>query len=147
MLTRSDLVHFNILLIKLSFFFFLAVGFPLPSTFSTSNQESESGIDSFEMDSSTRLNVSSASSKHEEQSNWTCESGNSSWKQKSDVTNWPKKNTSPWSAMSLNDNLNHQWPSMQSRGDTFLKSLMRTPVLSNEFPPPPPEPENIELVS
>lgn len=122
-----------------------SVGFPLPSTFSTSNQESESGIDSFEMDSSTRLNVSSASSKHEEQSNWTCESGNSSWKQKSDVTNWPKKNTSPWSAMSLNDNLNHQWPSMQSRGDTFLKSLMRTPVLSNEFPPPPPEPENIEL--
>lgn len=103
------------------------------------------------MDSSTRLNVSNASSKPEEQSsNWTCESDNNSWKQKSDVMNWPKKNTSPWSAMSamsLNDNQHQQWPTMQNRGDTFLKSLMRTPVLNNEFPPPPPEPENIELVS
>lgn len=129
----------------LTFSFLTAVGFPIPSTFSTSNQESESGIDSFEMDSSTRLNVSNASSKHEEQSNWTCESGNSSWKQKSDIMNWPKKNTSPWSAMSLNQN--QQWPTLQSRGDTFLKSLIRTPVLNNEFPPPPPEPETIELVS
>ena len=123
-----------------------AVGFPLPSTFSTSNQDSESGNESLEMDSSMRLNVSSASSKREEQGTWNLQSNNDSWKLKNDGNSWQNKNDSHWAALSGNEIQSQKWPTLENSGESFLKSLIRTPILNNEFPPPPPEPKAIQLV-
>ena len=99
------------------------------------------------MDLSIPLNVSSVSHVPEGEENWNSQSVNNSWKQKSEGNSWEKNNDSHWAALPSGENQSQKWPQVGRSGESFLKSLIRTPILSNEFPPPPPAPETVDLVS
>ncbi|XP_076293611.1 meiosis regulator and mRNA stability factor 1-like protein [Lasioglossum baleicum] len=120
-----------------------AVGIPLPpaSTSASSHRDTDSSNESFESDSSYRVNVSinplSCSSKWTEQAT----ENQISWKQSNETTLWSKESDAYWKTSTSKDQLIN-WSLQESGSESFLKSLMRTPVIPPAFPPPPPKPDS-----
>ncbi|XP_078035098.1 meiosis regulator and mRNA stability factor 1-like protein isoform X2 [Augochlora pura] len=122
-----------------------AVGIPLPpaaSTSASSYRDTDSSNESFESDSSSHVNVSnnplSCSLK------WTGQNTeiHIPWKQSDETALWSKESDTYWkTSTSSNDQL-IDWSLQESGSEIFLKSLMRTPIVSSTFPPPPPKPDS-----
>ncbi|XP_033336634.2 meiosis regulator and mRNA stability factor 1-like protein isoform X2 [Megalopta genalis] len=121
-----------------------AVGIPLPAPASTSvssYRDTDSSNESFESDTSSRVNVSnnplSCSLKWSEQNTEI----QVPWKQCDETALWSKESDTYWKMSTSKDQL-IDWSLQESGSEIFLKSLMRTPIVSSTFPPPPPKPDS-----
>ncbi|XP_046616833.1 meiosis regulator and mRNA stability factor 1 isoform X2 [Neodiprion virginianus] len=117
------------------------VGFPLPSTYSVTspNKNTESSNDSFDSDTSGRLDLSNASLNLEELSKWPPTSVNihHDWSHK-ELSQWSQKNDTQWSAVPESEaEQSHKWSAIERKDDKFLQSLIRTSPGNQELPPPP----------
>lgn len=98
----------------------------------------ESSNESFDSDTSARLDVSNVSLASEERSKWppVSISRPTDWSQK-DVNQWHQKNTQ-WPAIpELQVEQAHSWPVMERNGDRFLENLIHNSSANQELPPPP----------
>ena len=129
---KKSIIHLNK---KLS-----AIGIPLPAEYTSgsSNRDTDSSNESFESDSSSRINVSTNSVALEERVKWPEQAveGQNSWKQTEENNLWSKGFDKHWKTPISEDQL-ASWTLQESGSESFLKSLMRTPVMPHGFPPPP----------
>ncbi|XP_031832959.1 meiosis regulator and mRNA stability factor 1-like protein isoform X2 [Nomia melanderi] len=121
-----------------------AAGIPLPPAFTSASpyRDTDSSNESFESDSSSRVNVSNNSVTLEEHVKWAgpnTESQNS-WKQSDEDILWYKE-PEQWKLSASKDQLMN-WSMQENGSESFLKSLMRTPIIPSAFPPPPPKPDS-----
>ena len=63
-----------------------------------------------------------------------------SWKEKEDKALWSENRIKHWKNLASSEERSINWP--ESGGETFLKSLIRTPIMQHDFPPPPPKPDS-----
>ncbi|XP_043257610.1 meiosis regulator and mRNA stability factor 1 [Colletes gigas] len=122
-----------------------AVGIPLPPTYrsASSYRDTDSSNESFESDSSSRMNISNNSSAVKKRAKWTGQTIESqhSWKQIEKNSMWSKESDRDWKTSSSEDQL-VPWSLQENGSESFLKSLMRTPIMPHGFPPPPPKPDS-----
>ncbi|KZC11840.1 Meiosis arrest female protein 1 [Dufourea novaeangliae] len=122
-----------------------AVGIPLPAAFTSASsyRDTDSSNESFESDSSSRVNVSNHSITLEEHVKWAGQAmeNQNSWKRSEENTLWSKEPDMHWK-MSTSDDQLINWSLQESGSESFLKSLMRTPIIPPAFPPPPPKPDS-----
>lgn len=117
------------------------VGLPLPSTYRATSPHgnTESSNDSFDSDTSARLDMSNTSLTSEERGKWPPAASirHQDWSRK-DVDQWSQKNDDQWPAIpDLQVEHSHKWPVMDRNGDRFLENLIRTSPGNQELPPPP----------
>lgn len=102
----------------------------------SSYRDTDSSNESFESDSSSRVNVSNNSVALEERAKWMGQvaENQNSWKQTEEDNVWLKDIHEQWKI--LGDQLIN-WPLQESGSESFLKGLMHTPFVPRGFPPPP----------
>ncbi|XP_054008380.1 meiosis regulator and mRNA stability factor 1 isoform X1 [Hylaeus anthracinus] len=123
-----------------------AVGIPLPPTYTSPSSycDTDSNNKSFESDSSFCVNVPNNSCALKEHvKKWTEQTIGSqhSWKHPEENSVWSKESDKHWKTSSSEDQLGN-WALEENGSESFLKSLMRTPIISHGFPPPPPKPDS-----
>ncbi|XP_076763665.1 meiosis regulator and mRNA stability factor 1-like protein isoform X3 [Xylocopa sonorina] len=108
-----------------------AVGMALPSA--SSYRDTDSSNESFESDSPSCGNISTNSATLEERAKYAKQAVErlSSWKQID----------KSWKTSSSEDQVVN-WSLQENGSENFLKSLMRTPVIPQDFLPPPPKPDS-----
>ncbi|XP_012256062.2 meiosis regulator and mRNA stability factor 1 isoform X2 [Athalia rosae] len=122
-----------------------AVGIPVPLDHKSTSprRNTESSNDSFDSDTSTRLDVSNASLQSEERSRkWesTSVSHQHDWSHK-EVNSWPEKNETRWPAIpELPVEQSDTWPNMEHNRDRFLKNLVRKSPGNQDSSLPPDSP-------
>ncbi|XP_011707520.1 PREDICTED: meiosis arrest female protein 1 isoform X3 [Wasmannia auropunctata] len=117
-----------------------SVGIFLPYKPMSSYHDTDSSNDSFESDSSCRANAGSALGVVDE--NWIDQLTNmSSWKAKNDKGLWPETRDKHWKNLPNSEEHSINWAVSESGGESFLNSLIRTPI-QRKFPPPPPKPDS-----
>lgn len=121
---------------------FPAVGISLPPTYSLTSpyRDTDSGNDSFESDTSSRMDASNESTTSEERNKWSEHVNDSStiWKQKvAETSIWQRKSENDWSITSKSHEQSNRWPVLNSNSEHFLKNLMCPSVTHKELPPPP----------
>ncbi|XP_072760485.1 meiosis regulator and mRNA stability factor 1 isoform X2 [Anoplolepis gracilipes] len=119
-----------------------AAGIPLPTIYKpmSSYHDTDSSNDSFESDSSYNVNISNAMGvdNHEK---WIDQlTSINSWKVKEDKALWSQNRIKHWKNLTSSEERSINWP--ESAGESFLKSLIRTPIMQHDFPPPPPKPDS-----
>lgn len=116
----------------------------------SSYHDTDSSNDSFESDSSCRANASNALSirvqmDHDQMDHekWIDQLTNiNSWKTKDDKALWSEVCDKHWKNLPSSEERTTNWPVSESGGESFLNSLMRTPIMQCNFPPPPPKPDS-----
>ncbi|XP_018371437.1 PREDICTED: meiosis arrest female protein 1 homolog isoform X4 [Trachymyrmex cornetzi] len=129
-----------------------SAGILLPSIYKpmSSYHDTDSSNDSFESDSSCRANASNAlgirvQMDHDQMDHekWIDQLTNiNSWKTKDDKTLWSEVCDKHWKNLPSSEERTTNWPVSESGGESFLNSLMRTPIMQCNFPPPPPKPDS-----
>lgn len=119
-----------------------AAGILLPTMFKpmSSYQDTDSSNESFESDTSCRINC--AVNLMDDHENWIDNLTVSSWKTKNEKTLWPENRNKHWNNLPSMEEHSINWPFSESGGESFLSSLIRTPRLQRNFPPPPPKPDS-----
>lgn len=106
----------------------------------SSYHDTDSSNDSFESDSSYRVNAPSALGMMDDHEKWIDQLTNvNSWRAKDDKALWPETRDQHWKN-SEEPSIN--WMIPESGGECFLNSLIRTPIMQRNFPPPPPKPDS-----
>ncbi|OAD54921.1 Meiosis arrest female protein 1 like protein [Eufriesea mexicana] len=102
----------------------------------------DSSNESCESDSSSHINVSNNSTTLEfaKWTEQTVESQNS-WKQTDKNNLWLKESCKSWKTSSSEDHLVN-WSLQENGSESFLKSLMQTPIIPHNFPLAPPKPDS-----
>lgn len=103
----------------------------------SSYHDTDSSNDSFESDSSCHnvVNVSNTLAVTDNHEKWIDQLTNvNSWKMKEDQVLWSENRIKRWKNLKSSEERSNNWP--ESGGESFLKSLIRTPIM-HEFPPPP----------
>ncbi|TGZ52718.1 Limkain-b1 [Temnothorax longispinosus] len=124
-----------------------SAGIRLPSVYksmSSSYRDTDSSNDSFESDSSCRMNASNTlSAMDHDHEKWIDQLTNiNSWKAKDDKSLWPEARDKHWKNLPNSEERSISWSvPAESGGESFLNSLIRTPMQRN-FPPPPPKPDS-----
>nr|XP_012145387.1 PREDICTED: meiosis arrest female protein 1 isoform X2 [Megachile rotundata] len=120
-------------------------GMPLPPTYTSASsyRDTDSSNESFESDSSFRINVSSNSITSEERAKWAGQTveNQSSWKQTDENNLWSKESEKSWKS-SASENQLASWSLQENGSESFIKNLMHTSIISRGFPPPPPKPDS-----
>ncbi|XP_018346736.1 PREDICTED: meiosis arrest female protein 1 homolog isoform X3 [Trachymyrmex septentrionalis] len=129
-----------------------SAGILLPSIYKpmSSYHDTDSSNDSFESDSSYRANASNAlgirvQMDHDQMDHekWIDQLTNiNSWKMKDDKSLWSEVCDKHWKNLPSSEERTTNWPVSESGGESFLNSLMRTPIMQCNFPPPPPKPDS-----
>ncbi|XP_070163124.1 meiosis regulator and mRNA stability factor 1 isoform X2 [Polyergus mexicanus] len=120
-----------------------AAGIILPTVYKpmSSCHDTDSSNDSFESDSSYRVNVSNALGMVDNHEKWIDQLTNiNSWKVKEDKALWSENCIKHWKNLTSLEERSINWS--ESGGESFLKSLIRTPIMQHDFPPPPPKPDS-----
>ncbi|XP_018313863.1 meiosis arrest female protein 1 homolog isoform X4 [Mycetomoellerius zeteki] len=126
-----------------------SVGILLPSIYKpmSSYHDTDSSNDSFESDSSCRANAPNAlgvriqMNDQMDHEKWIDQLTNiNSWRTKDDKTLWSDVSDKHWKNLPSSEERTTNWP--ESGGESFLNSLMRTPIMQRNFPPPPPKPDS-----
>lgn len=73
--------------------------------------------------------------------------GINSWKTKEERTFWSKDCDKHWKNLQSIEDHSINWPIAESGGESLMKSLIRTPIMRHNFPPPPPKPDSPPEVS
>jgi len=109
----------------------------------SSYHDTDSSNDSFESDSSCRLNAPNTLSMDDHEK-WIDQLTNiNSWKaKKDDKTLWSETHDKHWKNLPNSEERSNNWPVIESGGESFLNSLIRTPIMQRNFPPPPPKPDS-----
>ncbi|XP_025073854.1 meiosis regulator and mRNA stability factor 1 [Pogonomyrmex barbatus] len=108
----------------------------------SSYHDTDSSNDSFESDSSCRVNASNTLGIMDDHEKWIDQLTNiNSWKIKNDKGLWLEVRDKHWKNLSNSEERSVNWPVPESGSETFLNSLIRTPIMRN-FPPPPPKPDS-----
>lgn len=128
------------------FFHKIAVGMPLPPSYASASsyRDTDSSNESFESDSSSRITIPNNSTMIEERAKWLEQAVENpdSWKPMDKSNAWPKESRDKsWKSSPAEDQLAN-WSSQENGSESFLKSLMRTPIVPHTFPPPPPKPDS-----
>ncbi|XP_071579394.1 meiosis regulator and mRNA stability factor 1 isoform X3 [Temnothorax nylanderi] len=123
-----------------------SAGIRLPSVYKSmsSYHDTDSSNDSFESDSSCRVNASNTlSAMDHDHEKWIDQLTNiNSWKAKDDKSLWPEARDKHWKNLPNSEERSISWSvPAESGGESFLNSLIRTPMQRN-FPPPPPKPDS-----
>ncbi|XP_014599312.1 PREDICTED: meiosis arrest female protein 1 isoform X1 [Polistes canadensis] len=123
-----------------------AVGIALPSTYASgsSYHDTDSSNESFESDSSSRINASSNASTLEEYGKWITHAinGHGSWKQNEDNHFWTQDCEKHWKVLTHLEERANNWPLFENNNEG-LKNFIHTPtIMQNDFPPPPPKPDS-----
>jgi len=106
-----------------------------------SYHDTDSSNDSFESDSSCRVSASNTLSVMNDHEKWIDQLTNmNSWKMKDDKTLWSETRDKHWKNLNSEER-SINWPVSESGGQSFLNSLIRTPIMQR-FPPPPPKPDS-----
>lgn len=111
----------------------------------SSYHDTDSSNESFESDSSSRINASSNASTLEEHGKWITHTinGHNSWKQNEDNHFWTQDCEKHWKVLTYSEERSNNWPLFENNNEDFLKSLIHTPtIMQNDFPPPPPKPDS-----
>ncbi|XP_024889327.1 meiosis regulator and mRNA stability factor 1 isoform X3 [Temnothorax curvispinosus] len=125
-----------------------SAGIRLPSVYksmSSSYRDTDSSNDSFESDSSCRMNASNTlSAMDHDHEKWIDQLTNiNSWKAKDDKSLWPEARDKHWKNLPNSEERSISWSvPAESGGESFLNSLIRTPIMQRNFPPPPPKPDS-----
>ncbi|KYN00174.1 Limkain-b1 [Cyphomyrmex costatus] len=127
-----------------------SAGILLPSIYKpmSSYHDTDSSNDSFESDSSYHVNAPNSvgiirvqmddQMDHEK---WIDQlTSINSWKTKDDKALWSEDKH--WKNLPSSEERTTNWPVPESGGESFLNSLMRTPIMQCNFPPPPPKPDS-----
>lgn len=116
----------------------------LPPTYTSASsyRDTDSSNESFESDSSSHVNVSNNSTTLE-QTNWSEQvtENQDSWKQTNKDHLWPEESSKSWKISNSEDRLIN-WSLQENGSESFLKSLMQTPIIPRGFPPAPPKPDS-----
>ncbi|KAL0122952.1 hypothetical protein PUN28_007547 [Cardiocondyla obscurior] len=125
-----------------------SVGIRLPLIYKQmlSHHDTDSSTDSLESDSSYRANAANTLNMIDDHEKWFNQLTNvNSWKVRDDKasqkTLWPEIRDKHWKNLPNSEECSSTWPVPQSGGESFLNSLIRTPIMRN-FPPPPPKPDS-----
>ncbi|XP_036147877.1 meiosis regulator and mRNA stability factor 1 isoform X6 [Monomorium pharaonis] len=121
-----------------------AVGIHLPPVYKpmSSYHDTDSSNDSFDSDSSCRVNVHNALSIMDDHEKWIDQLTNvNSWNAKDNKAVWSETSNKHWKNLPNSEERPINWPIPESGGESFLNSLIRTPIMRN-FPPPPPKPDS-----
>ncbi|KAG7210665.1 hypothetical protein KM043_012173 [Ampulex compressa] len=122
-----------------------AAGIELPALYPPNSpyRDTDSSNESFESDSSSRANVSAANSiPLKDCKKWGNEGDdNNSWKHSEENT-WSKECNKHWKAKQTAEETSVNWTLSETGSESFLKSLIRTPIIQHGFPPPPPKPDS-----
>lgn len=109
----------------------------------SSYHDTDSSNDSFESDSSCRVNAHNTQSIMNDHEKWIEQLTNiNSWKTKDDKTLWSETRDKHWKILPNSKERSTNWPVSESGGESFLNSLIRTPIMQRNFPPPPPKPDS-----
>ncbi|XP_046838955.1 meiosis regulator and mRNA stability factor 1 isoform X2 [Vespa crabro] len=124
-----------------------AVGIALPVMYASgsSYHDTDSSNESFESDSSSRINASSNASTLEEHGKWITHviNGHNSWKQDEDNHFWTQDCEKHWKVLTYSEERSNNWPVFENNNGDFLKNLIHTPtIIQNDFPAPPPKPDS-----
>ncbi|XP_047365220.1 meiosis regulator and mRNA stability factor 1 isoform X1 [Vespa velutina] len=124
-----------------------AVGIALPVMYASgsSYHDTDSSNESFESDSSSRINASSNASTLEEHGKWITHviNGHNSWKQDEDNHFWTQDCEKHWKVLTYSEERSNNWPLFENNNGDFLKNLIHTPtIIQNDFPAPPPKPDS-----
>lgn len=107
----------------------------------SSCHDTDSSNDSFESDSSYHVNVSNTLSMVDNHEKWINQLTNiNSWKVKEDKALWSENRIKHWKNLTSLEERSINWS--ESGSESFLKSLIRTPIMQHDFPPPPPKPDS-----
>lgn len=106
-----------------------------------SYHDTDSSNDSFESDSSYHVNVSNNLGMVDSHEKWIDQltTNINSWKGKEDKDLWSENRIKHWKSLTSSEERSINWP--ESGSESFLKSLIRTPM-QHDFPPPPPKPDS-----
>ncbi|KAL6266735.1 hypothetical protein P5V15_003571 [Pogonomyrmex californicus] len=121
-----------------------SAGILLPPVYKpmSSYHNTDSSNDSFESDSSCRVNASNTLGMMDDHEKWIDQLTNiNSWKTKNDKGLWLEVRDKHWKNLLNSEERSVNWPVPESGSETFLNSLIRTPIMRN-FPPPPPKPDS-----
>ncbi|XP_033320589.1 meiosis regulator and mRNA stability factor 1 isoform X3 [Bombus bifarius] len=122
----------------------VAVGIALPPTYASGSSycDTDSSNESFESDSSSRVNVSNNST-IPEQTKWIeqVSENQDSWKQTDTDNLWLKDPNKSWMTSNSEDRLVN-WSLQENGSESFLKNLIQTPIMLHGFPPAPPKPDS-----
>ncbi|XP_011876526.1 PREDICTED: meiosis arrest female protein 1 homolog isoform X4 [Vollenhovia emeryi] len=107
-----------------------------------SYHDTDSSNDSFESDSSCRANIPGTLNMMDDHEKWIDQlTSINSWKVKNDKDLWPETHTDKhWKNLPSSDECSINWAMPKSGGESFLSSLMRTPIMQRNFPPKPDSP-------
>ncbi|GAB1869017.1 Meiosis regulator and mRNA stability factor 1 [Camponotus japonicus] len=121
-----------------------AAGILLPTVYKpmSSYHDTDSSNDSFESDSSYRVNVSNTFGMVDNHEKWLNQltTNINSWKGKEDKALWSENRIKHWKNLTSLEERSMNWP--ESGGESFLKSLIRTPIMQHDFSAPPPKPDS-----
>jgi len=108
----------------------------------SSYHDTDSSNDSFESDSSYRVNVSNTFGMVDNHEKWLNQltTNINSWKGKEDKALWSENRIKHWKNLTSLEERSMNWP--ESGGESFLKSLIRTPIMQHDFSAPPPKPDS-----
>lgn len=109
----------------------------------SSYHDTDSSNDSFESDSSYHVNVSNTLGMVDNHEKWINQltTNINSWKGKEDKALWSENHIKHWKNLtSLEERSINNWP--ESGSESFLKSLIRTPIMQRDFLGPPPKPDS-----
>lgn len=116
-----------------------AVGMALPSTYTSASsyRDTDSSNESFESDSSSHVNVSNNSTTLE-QTNWSEQvtENQDSWKRTNKDNLWAEESNKSWKISNSEDRLIN-WSLQDNGSESFLKSLIQTPIIPRGFPSAP----------
>ncbi|XP_029037560.1 meiosis regulator and mRNA stability factor 1 isoform X1 [Osmia bicornis bicornis] len=122
-----------------------AAGISLPPTYTSASsyRDTDSSNESFESDSSSRVNTLNNSVATEERAQWTGQTSENqnSWKETDENNLWVKESERSWKS-SASENQLVSWSLQENGSESFLKNLMQTSITSRGFPPPPPKPDS-----
>lgn len=65
-----------------------------------------------------------------------------SWKAKDERALWLKDSDKYWKNLQGSGDQSINWPMPRNGSESLLKSLIRTPIMQHNFPPPPPKPDS-----
>lgn len=116
----------------------------LPPTYTSASsyRDTDSSNESFESDSSSHVNVSNNSTTLE-QTNWSEQvtENQDSWKQTNKDNLWLEESNKSWKISNSEDRLIN-WSLQENGSESFLKSLMQTPIIPRRFALAPPKPDS-----